>query len=100
MDFQYDDLTQDYVPDAYERLILDCMQGDSTLYARGDSVQNSWRFIDPILKAWKDDPGIPIYGYPAGTWGPEHINELIEGKYMAWRNASSNLSHDGEYCEL
>lgn len=100
MDFQYDDLTQDYVPDAYERLILDCMQGDSTLYARGDSVENSWKFIDPILKAWKDDPDIPIYGYPAGTWGPEHINELIEGKDMAWRNASSNLSHDGEYCEL
>ena len=100
MDFQYDDLTQDYVPDAYERLILDCMQGDSTLYARGDSVQNSWKFINPILKVWKDDPDIPIYGYPAGTWGPEHINELIEGKDMAWRNASSNLSHDGEYCEL
>jgi glucose-6-phosphate 1-dehydrogenase len=100
MDFQYDDLTQNYVPDAYERLILDCMQGDSTLYARGDSVKNSWKFIDPILKAWKDDPDIPIYGYPAGTWGPEHINELIEGKDVAWRNASSNLSHDGEYCEL
>ncbi len=87
-------------PDLDESVILDCMQGDSTLYARGDSVENSWKFIDPILKAWKDDPDIPIYGYPAGTWGPEHINELIEGKDMAWRNASSNLSHDGEYCEL
>ena len=100
MDFQYDALTQDYVPDAYERLILDCMQGDSTLYARGDSVENSWKFIDPILKVWQDNPKIPIYGYPAGTWGPEHINGLIEGKNMTWRNASSNLSHDGEYCEL
>ena len=100
MDFQYDDLTQDYVPDAYERLILDCMQGDSTLYARGDSVENSWKFINPILKIWQDNPKIPIYGYPAGTWGPKHINELIDGKNMAWRNASSNLSHDGEYCEL
>ena len=100
MDFQYDDLTQDYVPDAYERLILDCMQGDSTLYARGDSVENSWKFINPILKIWQDNPKIPIYGYPAGTWGPEYINDLIDGKNMAWRNASSNLSHDGEYCEL
>ena len=100
MDFQYDDLTQDYVPDAYERLILDCMQGDSTLYARGDSVENSWKFINPILKIWQDNPKIPIYGYPAGTWGPEHINELIDGKNMGWRNASSNLSHDGEYCKL
>jgi glucose-6-phosphate 1-dehydrogenase len=76
------------------------MQGDSTLYARGDSVENSWKFINPILKIWQDNPKIPIYGYPAGTWGPKHINELIDGKNMAWRNASSNLSHDGEYCEL
>ena len=100
MDFYYDELTQDYVPGAYERLILDCMQGDSTLYARGDSVINSWKFINPILKIWQDNPEIPIHGYPAGTQGPEHLNELINGKNMPWRNVNSNLSHDGEYCEL
>ena len=100
MDFQYDDLTEDYVPDPYERLILDCMQGDATLYSRGDSVENSWQFIDPILRAWENDPEIPIYGYPAGTWGPEHMDTLIEGTNMVWRNPSKNLSHDGEYCEL
>jgi len=100
MDFSYKDLTDAYVPDAYERLILDCMQGDATLYARGDSVEAAWEFIDPILKAWKEDPNIPIYGYPAGTWGPEGVDKLIDGENMAWRYPCKNLADDGIYCEL
>ncbi len=99
MDFLYDDLSDAYLPDAYERLILDCMQGDAALFARGDSVEASWEFIDPILKAWENDDSIPIYGYPAGTWGPENIDELIEGE-SGWRNPCKNLTNDGLYCEL
>ena len=71
MDFLYEDMADSYLPEAYERLLLDCMQGDATLYARGDSVEAAWKFVDPILKAWKEDPSIPVYGYPAGTWGPQ-----------------------------
>jgi len=100
MDFHYDDLTDVYVPGAYERLILDCMQGDATLYARGDSTEAAWEFIDPILQAWNDNDDIPVFGYPAGTWGPEHADELIEGKNMQWRYPCSNLTDDGNYCEL
>ena len=100
MDFKYDELTDVYVPDAYERLILDCMQGDATLYARGDSTEAAWEFIDPILKAWEKDSEIPIYGYPAGTWGPEHADDLIGGKNMNWRYPCANLTDDGNYCEL
>ncbi len=100
MDFQYSDLTEAYVPDAYERLLLDCMQGDATLYARGDSVEAAWEFIDPILKAWKEDPTLPIYGYPAGSWGPENVDDLIEGANMQWRYPCKNLSDDGIFCEL
>lgn len=100
MDFHYDDLKGVYVPEAYERLILDCMQGDATLYARGDSTEAAWEFIDPILKAWKEDETIPVYGYPAGTWGPEHADDLIEGENMVWRYPCSNLTDDGNYCEL
>ena len=99
MDFLYDELSDAYVPDAYERLILDCMQGDATLFARGDSTEASWAFIDPILKAWKNDYSIPIYGYPAGTWGPENIDSLIDGE-SGWRNPCKNLIKDGNYCEL
>jgi len=99
MDFMYDELTQDYVPEAYERLLLDCMQGDATLYARGDSVISAWNFIDPILQQWKNDPDIPIYGYPSGTWGPESSVNLIE-RNGSWRNPCKNLIDDGLYCEL
>jgi glucose-6-phosphate 1-dehydrogenase len=100
MDFQYSDLTDTYVPEAYERLLLDCMQGDATLYARGDNVEAAWEFIAPILKAWQKDSSLPIYAYPAGTWGPQHADGLIEGKNMAWRNPCQNLADDGEYYEL
>ena len=55
MDFHYKDLSDSYIPEAYQRLLLDCMQGDSTLYARGDAVEAAWRFVDPILKAWEND---------------------------------------------
>ncbi|MEM6644075.1 MAG: glucose-6-phosphate dehydrogenase [Bacteroidota bacterium] len=100
MDFLYADLTDAYVPDAYERLLLDAMQGDATLFARGDSVEAAWRFIDPILKIWQDNPDIPIFGYPAGTWGPEGVDGLIEGENMEWRYPCRNLADDGVYCEL
>ncbi len=100
MDFLYDDLTNAYVPEAYERLLLDCMIGDATLYARGDSVEAAWEFVDPILKAWKEDSSIPVYGYPSGTWGPEEAIKMIEGENMHWRNPCKNLTDDGIYCEL
>ncbi len=52
MDFHYSDLSDVYLPAAYERLLHDCMLGDSTLYARGDAVECAWSFVDPILKIW------------------------------------------------
>lgn len=100
MDFMYNQLNDVYVPEAYERLILDCMQGDATLYSRGDALEAAWEFVDPILKAWENDAAIPVYGYPAGTWGPEHADDLIEGENMIWRYPCKNLTDDGIYCEL
>jgi glucose-6-phosphate 1-dehydrogenase len=100
MDFHYSDLTDAYIPEAYERLILDCMLGDATLYARTDAVEACWRFVDPILKAWKERPNIKIYGYPAGTWGPEESRDLFDDSEDDWRYPCKNLSTDGVYCEL
>lgn len=100
MDFHYSDLSNTYLPTAYERLIHDCMIGDSTLYQRVDAVEAAWKFVDPILNAWKNDENIPIYGYPAGTWGPENADDLIEEKGMTWRYPCKNLANDGIYCEL
>jgi glucose-6-phosphate 1-dehydrogenase len=100
LDFHYKDLTDSYIPEAYQRLLLDCMQGDSTLYIRGDAVEAAWRFVDPILAAWKEDPGIPLHGYPCGTWGPEVADQIIEEKEYSWRYPCRNLADDGLYCEL
>lgn len=98
LDFHYSELSDVYLPSAYGRLLLDCMQGDPTLYARGDSVEKAWEYVQPILDAWQNNPDIPIYGYPAGTWGPEMVDELMDEGM--WRYPCKNLAHDGEYCEL
>jgi glucose-6-phosphate 1-dehydrogenase len=98
MDFHYSDLADTNVPAAYERLLLDCMQGDATLYARGDAVEAAWNFVQPIINAWETNPEIPIYGYPAGTWGPEDSDKLIS--HGQWRYPCKNLTNDGLYCEL
>jgi len=100
MDFHYRDLIDSYLPEAYQRLLLDCMQGDSTLYTRGDAVEAAWRFVDPILEAWEGDPSIPLYGYPCGTWGPEVADQMIEGEVFTWRYPCRNTAEDGIYCKL
>ncbi len=99
MDFHYSSLADIQLPSAYERLLLDGMRGDATLFSRGDSVEMAWGFIQPILDAWENDPSIPIYGYPAGTWGPYESDALIEGD-QTWRYPCKNLTDDGLYCEL
>ncbi len=100
MDFHYKDLADVRVPSAYERLLYDVMMGDPTLFSRDDEVETAWKFIEPIQKAWKNNPDIKIYGYPAGTWGPEPSNELIEGEGLTWRYPCKNLADEELYCEL
>jgi glucose-6-phosphate 1-dehydrogenase len=100
LDFHYKDLSVSYIPEAYQRLLLDCMQGDSTLYARGDAVEAAWRFVDPVLEAWKNNNNIPLHGYPCGTWGPEVADAMFEEDDYTWRYPCKNLADDGLYCEL
>jgi glucose-6-phosphate 1-dehydrogenase len=100
MDFHYSDLVESDIPEAYERLLLDCIKGDPTLYAHGDSVEHSWKFVEPILTAWKNDASIPVYGYPAGSWGPEVADDLIEPAELTWRNPCRKLTEDTSFCEL
>jgi glucose-6-phosphate 1-dehydrogenase len=84
MDFQYGTSFGRRSPEAYERLLLDAMLGDSTLYARGDFVEISWKLVMPILEAWKD-PEIPLATYVAGSWGPAEADEFIERDGRRWR---------------
>lgn len=100
VDFHYSDFKNQYIPEAYERLILDCMMGDNTLYMSGEGVELTWQFVQPILDYWENDPDAPLYGYPSGSWGPESADELIEGENQTWRYPCKNLADDGVYCEL
>jgi glucose-6-phosphate 1-dehydrogenase len=100
MDFHYSDLANVRVPSAYERLLQDVMIGDSTLFSRDDEVETAWKFLGPIQKAWAENPDIKVFGYPAGTWGPEHADDLFEDDGFAWRFPCKNLTDDGNYCEL
>lgn len=99
MDFHYSDLTNVRMPSAYERLLNDVMLGDSTLFSRDDEVETAWKFLAPVQKAWANDPSIKVYGYPAGTWGPEHADTLF-GDEGTWRHPCKNLTSDNDYCEL
>jgi len=100
MDFHYSDLSNLRIPSAYERLLHDTMKGDSTLFARTEEVLEAWKFLTPIIECWQNDKRIPLFGYPAGTWGPENADALIEDASMGWRYPCKNLADDGIYCEL
>jgi glucose-6-phosphate 1-dehydrogenase len=87
MDFHYSSSFGKASPEAYERLLLDAMAGDATLFARRDEVETAWRWIDQIESAWHaggvETPG--MFTYPAGTWGPKEADELLERDRRAWR---------------
>ena len=71
-------------PDSYERLLLDCNLGDSTLFARRDEVELAWQFIDPILETWSRDQSPPLVTYAAGTWGPPEADALVHQHGRHW----------------
>ncbi len=83
MDMRYDEAFGEPLSDAYERLLLDCMRGDQSLFARSDDVEEAWRFVTPALEAWeaRDDPPIP---YAAGSAGPREANRLMTGDGWHW----------------
>jgi glucose-6-phosphate 1-dehydrogenase len=85
MDFRYGSSFGRPLLDAYARLLLDCMLGDATLYARGDSVEAAWELITPIHEAWSENTHAQVYEYPAGTWGPAEADELLLGESARWR---------------
>jgi glucose-6-phosphate 1-dehydrogenase len=84
MDFRYGSSFGIPTADAYERLLLDAMAGDSTLFTRGDEVEAAWAFVDGIVEGWAGS-GRPPLVHPAGTWGPEEADGLFEGTDGCWR---------------
>ena len=86
MNFSYAGAFGIQSPDAYERLLADCMVGDSTLFIRRDETETSWRIVDSIIDAWKNMPANTVYPYKAGTWGPPEADALIEKDGRQWDN--------------
>lgn len=86
MDFHYGTSFGKASPEAYERLLLDAMAGDPTLFARRDEVEQAWAFVDAIEEAWSAPERSPkLYTYPAGSWGPGEADELMARDGRSWR---------------
>jgi glucose-6-phosphate 1-dehydrogenase len=84
MDFLYGGAFREGLPDAYERLILDAMLGDATLFTRSDEIEEQWALVDAIVAFWqRDRPSFP--NYAAGTWGPAAADELLHRDGRSWR---------------
>ncbi len=83
MDFRYGTAFGHESPEAYERLLLDAMRGDATLFTRHDEVEAQWGFVDPILAAWRGNEA-PLGKYEAGSWGPPEAQALVERSGFQW----------------
>ncbi len=84
MNFRYGEYFGLEPPEAYERLITDCMAGDRTLFARWDEVKASWNLLSPVLDRWNEEKPKDFPNYPAGSWGPEEAARLIESDGRKW----------------
>jgi glucose-6-phosphate 1-dehydrogenase len=86
MEFHYaDDFDGIAIPDAYERLLLDALQGDASLFLRRDGIERSWEIMDPILRGWDSDDAPPLEIYERGSWGPEGSAKLLAADGRTWQ---------------
>ncbi|MCZ7661712.1 MAG: glucose-6-phosphate dehydrogenase [Thermoleophilia bacterium] len=85
MDFHYGTSFGVHTADAYERLLIDCMLGDSTLFTRNDGVEAAWAFVDPIIDRWRTPDYPPPLPYESGSWGPSGAERLVDRDVRQWR---------------
>jgi glucose-6-phosphate 1-dehydrogenase len=86
LDFNYSKAFGESPPDAYEALLLDCMEGDASLFTRHDEVELAWSIVDPILDAWRTGPSPQFANYKAGTWGPREADAFLAAEGRYWRH--------------
>jgi glucose-6-phosphate 1-dehydrogenase len=85
MDFKYQEFFGAHAPDAYERLLLDAVNGDSTLFMRRDEIEMAWEHVTAVLDTWRENPPLEMPNYEAGTWGPEAAVALMARDGRNWR---------------
>ena len=85
MEFHYESAFRDQaIPEAYERLIQDALQGDPSLFIRSDHIEEGWRIVDPLIQAWETVDGPRPRSYDQGSWGPEAADDLLSREGCAW----------------
>lgn len=91
MEFHYDDDFRDVIiPDAYERLLLDALNGDAALFTRADEIELSWRLMDSVLKGWESDSAPPLAFYESGSWGPTESDRFLARDGFQWTEGCGN----------
>jgi glucose-6-phosphate 1-dehydrogenase len=89
MDFFYaEDFDGIAIPEAYERLLLDALKGDASLFAREDEVRLSWRIMDPVIRGFASEEAPPLETYERGSWGPEGADALLAREGRSWLHGS------------
>ncbi len=79
------------LPDAYERLLLDAVRGDASLFTRADSIEAAWALMDPVINCWEEDKNAPpMVTYPRDSWGPTEADDLLARTGRVWRHACSH----------
>ncbi len=92
MEFHYaDSFGQSAIPESYERLLLDAIQGDASLFTRADEVETAWSLIDPILQTWEAHQTPPLAGYKPGSWGPPEAYDLLARDGRRWLNEEASM---------
>jgi len=85
MDFHYRSSFDELLPEAYERLLLEALEGDASLFTRSDSIEAAWGLVDPLLQGWETQNTPPLVTYPVGSWGPEAADQLLARDGRVWR---------------
>ena len=86
MNFHYrDSFNGTVLPDAYERLLLEALQGDASLFNRSDAIESSWKLVDPVIEGWNEKKIPPLAIYPRGSWGPTEAETLLARDGRHWR---------------
>ena len=85
MEFHYESAFKDQsIPEAYERLLQDALEGDASLFIRSDHIEEAWRIVDPLLNAWEERQNSPLHLYEPGSWGPQAADDLLAQNKHVW----------------
>jgi glucose-6-phosphate 1-dehydrogenase len=95
LDFKYEEAFGNTSPEAYETLLEDCIEGDSTLYTRHDWVELAWLLMDPVMKTWERIQAANSSNYEAGSWGPKDAEEFMQRDGRRWRRPLNNTNQPG-----